>query len=289
MHASVDLVDVGSRASAATIDEDEKILMSRVALVQHYENMNYGRTKTASPQAKMSSPLPIKVLLIPFANFNTLDLNGPLDVLGNPALPEKTFEIHIAAKDDLTTAFENVIIKRHISLEQARSSLGDYDILIQPGGGPDSILPHLHPNDPWFAELLEIVAAFAKLPPSPRLDAGERVIMSICTGALLLGYAGVFDGLTATTHYLSLGQLREVCDDYVKRTPGAMGTTVVPDVPTDAIRYVDAGLNASNVRVISSGGISCGLDAALYLVAQRLGKYRAVDVAAMMEYAWRQM
>lgn len=236
----------------------------------------------------MPPPQPIPVLLIPFPDFNTLDLNGPLEVLGNAALPEHTFSITIAAKDDLTTATENAIIKRHISLEEARASLEDYDILIQPGGGPQSIMPHLVPNDPWFAELLDIVAAFAKLAPSPRLDAGERVIMSVCTGALFLGYAGVFDGLTATTHYLALDQLRHVCEDYVKRTPGAKGTKVVPDVPTEALRYVDAGLNGSKIRVISSGGISCGLDATLYLAAQRLGKDTAVSIAEMMEYAWRE-
>ena len=237
----------------------------------------------------MPLPQPIKVLLIPFPMFNTLDLNGPLEILGNAALPDATFEIHIAAKDELTTASENVIIKRHISLKQARASLEDYDILIQPGGGPGSIIPHLLPkNDGAFAELLDIVTAFAKLPPSPRLDAGERVLMSICTGALFLGYAGVLDGLTATTHYLSLDQLREVCADYVERHAGAKGTKVVPDVPTEAVRYVDAGLNASKVRIITSGGISCGLDATLYLAAQKLGKDQAVSIAEMMEYAWRE-
>jgi transcriptional regulator GlxA family with amidase domain len=74
----------------------------------------------------------------------------------------------------------------------------------------------------------------------------------------------------------------------VKRTPGAKGTKVVLDVPTDAIKYVDAGLNESKLRVISSGGISCDLDATLYLVSQRLGKDTAVSVAEVMEYAWRE-
>jgi transcriptional regulator GlxA family with amidase domain len=234
-------------------------------------------------------PQPIAVLLIPFPQFNTLDLNGPLEILGNAALPDHTFDITVAAKDDLTTATENVIIKRHISLDEARANLENYDILIQPGGGPDSIMPHLLPqNDHSFDELLDIVAAFAELPPSPRLDAGERVIMSVCTGALFLGYAGVFDGLTATTHFLALDQLRRVCADYVKRTPEAKGTKVVPKVPSDTVRWVDAGPNASQVRVVSSGGISCGLDATLYIVAQRLGKDQAGDIAAMMEYAWRE-
>jgi putative intracellular protease/amidase len=234
-------------------------------------------------------PQPIPVLLIPFPDFNTLDLNGPLEILGNAALDKDTFAITVAAKHDLTTAVENVIIKRHISLREARANLENYDILIQPGGGPGSIMPHLLAKDDYFFdELLDIVAAFAKLPPSPRLDAGERVIMSVCTGALLLGYAGVFDGLTATTHFLSLGQLQDVCEDYVKRTPGAKGTKVVPKVPTDALRWVDAGLNESKVRVISSGGISCGLDATLYLVSLRLGKEQAMGIAEMMEYAWRE-
>ncbi len=240
-----------------------------------------------------SKSQPIPVLLIPYPGFNTLDLNGPLEILGNAALEKDTFAITVAARDELTTAYENVIIKRHIALKEARVSLEDYDILIQPGGGPDSIMPYLlpedgSPRDHEFDELLDIVAAFAKLPPSPRLDAGERVIMSICTGALFLGYAGVFEGLTATTHFLALDQLQQVCEDYAKRTPGAKSTTIVPKEPTDALRWVDAGFNANKVRVISSGGISCGLDATLYLVSQWLGKQKAVEIARMMEYAWRQ-
>ena len=114
-------------------------------------------------------------------------------------------------------------------------------------------MPHLVPNKPWFDELLDVVTAFAKLSPSPRIDAGERVIMSICTGALLLGYAGVFDGLKAMTHYRALDQLCGVCADYVKRTPGAKGTKVVLDVPTDVIRYVDAGLTRARLGLSALG------------------------------------
>ena len=62
----------------------------------------------------MASPKPIPVLLIPFSDFNNLDLNGPLEILGSAALPKHTFAITIAAKEDLTTAIENVIIKRNI-------------------------------------------------------------------------------------------------------------------------------------------------------------------------------
>jgi hypothetical protein len=75
-------------------------------------------------------PQPIPVLLIPFPQFNTLDLNGPLEILGNAALPDRTFDVTVAAKYDLTIATENVIIKRHICLQEARANLENYDILI---------------------------------------------------------------------------------------------------------------------------------------------------------------
>jgi len=113
---------------------------------------------------------------------------------------------------------------------------------------------------------------------------------------LLLGYVGAFDGLEATTHFLALDTLRQICADYVKRTAGAMGTTVLPassaatgEEKPKSVRYVDAGLNASEVHVISSGGISCGIDASLYLLGMKLGRGKAVTVAGMMEYAWREM
>jgi transcriptional regulator GlxA family with amidase domain len=230
------------------------------------------------------SVAPISVLLIAFPGFNTLDLNGPLEILANAALQPNPFTITIAAEHELTTAFENVVIKRRISLGDAKKSLEEYDILIQPGGGPDTIIPHLCES----AELLEILAAFAKLGPSSRPCAGERVIMSICTGALFCGYIGVFDGLQATTHHLALDQLKKVCGEYVARTPGAKGTDIIQNSPPFKLRYVDAGYNTSNVRVISSGGISCGLDATLYLVSLRLGKCAALSVASMMEYNWQE-
>jgi len=232
------------------------------------------------------SVAPISVLLIAFPGFNTLDLNGPLEILANAALPTNTFAITIAAKYEFTTAFENVIIKRHISLGDAKKSLEEYDILIQPGGGPDSIMSHL--GDCEFVELLDILASFAKLGPSSRPGAGERVIMSICTGALLCGYAGVFDGLQATTHHLALDQLKQVCGEYVARTPGAKGTDVILNSPPFKLRYVDAGYNKYDVRIISSGGISCGLDATLFLVSLRLGKDTALSIANMMEYTWQE-
>ena len=52
-------------------------------------------------------------------------------------------------------------------------------------------------------------------------------------------------------------------------------------------RYVDAGLNNAGVRIISSGGISCGLDASLHVVSLRVDEDEARRVADLIDYGWR--
>ncbi|KAG6360940.1 hypothetical protein INS49_012008 [Diaporthe citri] len=52
-------------------------------------------------------------------------------------------------------------------------------------------------------------------------------------------------------------------------------------------RFVDSGLNDSEIRVISAGGISCGIDASLYLVKLLLGEEEAISTAELLDYAYR--
>jgi transcriptional regulator GlxA family with amidase domain len=52
-------------------------------------------------------------------------------------------------------------------------------------------------------------------------------------------------------------------------------------------RFVDSGINDSQVRIISSGGISCGIDASLHVVTLRAGEAEALDSAKLLDYAWR--
>ncbi len=89
------------------------------------------------------------------------------------------------------------------------------------------------------------------------------ICFSVCTGAFYLGEAGLLDGKTATTFHSSIPDLRE-------RFPKA---TVRDDV-----RFVDNG------SVITTGGISAGIDGALYLVSKLKGKSVALRVAENMEY-----
>jgi transcriptional regulator GlxA family with amidase domain len=235
---------------------------------------------------------PISILLLAYPTFNTLDLNGPLEVLGNFALQSNPFTLTIAASTEHTVAAESVVIQRHISIPIALARLEEFDVLIQPGGLSQPLLDHLKPGDDTYSGLLEVIATFTTLGHSERLG-GNRIIMSICTGAFFLGYAGVFEGISATTHFLALRGLQELCDGYNARRPGSKPTAVVPDPnkkPDTDFRYVmiQDGRH-EKVRVISSGGISCALDASLYLVELLKGREKADEVARIMQYAWRRM
>ncbi len=86
---------------------------------------------------------------------------------------------------------------------------------------------------------------------------------SVCTGAFLLGKAGLLDGLTVTTFHESIEALR-------KNFPKA---TVL-----DNVRFVDNG------KIITTAGISAGIDGALHLVTKLRGEETARNVVHYMEY-----
>jgi len=92
------------------------------------------------------------------------------------------------------------------------------------------------------------------------------LVSSVCTGALLLAKAGLLEGMTATTHHGAIALLKEV----------APHTTVEEDT-----RIVDNG------RIITSAGISAGIDMSLYVISKLLGKDQALKTAHYMEYDWK--
>lgn len=93
----------------------------------------------------------------------------------------------------------------------------------------------------------------------------ERVelLLSVCTGALLLAKAGLLENLSATTHFRAFDELRAL----------APNTTLCPDE-----RYVDNG------KIILSAGISAGIDMSLYVVERLLGADQARATARHMQY-----
>ena len=90
-----------------------------------------------------------------------------------------------------------------------------------------------------------------------------ELLLSVCTGSLILAKAGLLDGLSATTHFKAVEQMQEA----------APNTQIFPKK-----RWVDNG------RIILSAGVSAGIDMSLYVVSKLHGEVVAVDTATYIQY-----
>lgn len=122
------------------------------------------------------------------------------------------------------------------------------DIVIFPGGPSSNIT-----NDAEFF-------AWAK-----KVSAEAEIAQSVCTGAFVLAKAGMLDNLDVTTFHGAIEGLR-------KLTPNAR--------VQDGRRFVDNG------HIVTTAGISAGIDGSLNVVARLLGRRIADQVATYMEYHW---
>jgi transcriptional regulator GlxA family with amidase domain len=123
------------------------------------------------------------------------------------------------------------------------------DIIVIPGGGTTGLR-----QDEGFMAWVADAASKTDLS------------MSVCTGAFVLADIGALDGVKATTHWSAISGL----------AGAAQRTKVLSDV-----RFVDSG------KVVTTAGVSAGIDGALHVVARLLGRAAAEDAARHMEYEWR--
>lgn len=121
------------------------------------------------------------------------------------------------------------------------------DILIHPGGPGARTLMRDDSHLEWVR--------------SKRAEA--LILASVCTGSLVYASAGLLTGRPATTHWQSLNLLSE------------LDPTIITDVEA---RFVDDG------DVVTSAGVSAGIDMALHLVARLAGSERARDVRRDIQY-----
>jgi transcriptional regulator GlxA family with amidase domain len=122
------------------------------------------------------------------------------------------------------------------------------DILVIPGGQSGSLT-----SDARFM-------AWAK----PAIEASE-LTLTVCSGAFVAAKAGVLDGRPATTWYGSVDLLRKL----------------YPNVQAqDGRRFVDSG------KIVTTAGVSAGIDGALHVVARLTGRNTADRTARYMEYHW---
>jgi transcriptional regulator GlxA family with amidase domain len=190
-----------------------------------------------------------RVAVLLFDNVEVMDFAGPFEVFGVAGQREgkHLFDVYTVARES-----KPVLARNNLSINPDYSfrDCPTMDILVVPGGFGTRREKH----NPSVLDFIRQHAGQA-----------ERVL-SVCSGALLLAKAGLLDGLHATTHRGALTELRI----------DAPTANVLQDV-----RVVDNG------KVVLSAGISAGIDAALYLVAELHGLEQAIETATYMEYDWR--
>lgn len=189
-----------------------------------------------------------RVAVVLFDDVEVLDFAGPFEVFG--VAQSLTGE---AAFDVVTVALEpgEVIARNDLRVIPSFSAadLHHADILVVPGGPGTR-------RQMTNSRMLEFVRA---------ASASAELTLSVCTGALLLGSAGLLWGRAATTHWAAIGEL-EALD---------CGATLLPGA-----RVVDNG------SLVVCAGVSAGIDGALYVVERLLGRPQADATARAMEYDW---
>ncbi len=194
-----------------------------------------------------------RVGIVLFTNIEVLDFCGPFEVFSTTALNEEKrreelspFEVVLVAENSepiVTTGGMRVIP------DFIFKNCPKLDILVVPGGW--GTIKEM--NNPvmlnWLRERAQEV----------------ETLTSVCTGSMLLGFAGLIEGLHVTTHWRSLDWMKE-------------------SFPSSTVEYdkhfVEDG------HVFTSAGISAGIDMSLKVVARYFGETIARATAKHMEYPY---
>jgi transcriptional regulator GlxA family with amidase domain len=181
-----------------------------------------------------------RVLIVAFPGVQTLDVTGPAEVLRAAAkLHPPGYEVTLVAPEEGPLRTSTVTIVPDLSLNACRFPI---DTLIVAGGTGTRRAE----EDEHLIEWLRAAAGRA------------RRVTSVCTGAFLLARAGLLDGRRATTHWAS-------CADLAGRYPAV---TVEPDP-----------IFVRDGNVVTSAGVTAGMDLALALVEEDLGREVALEAA----------
>ena len=193
-------------------------------------------TRSATSEASTQKPFTICFYLQD--NVEVLDFAGPLEVFTAAG-----FNVFTVSKTQKPIHSQGVLtVVPEFSIENAPAA----NMMVFFGGG------HGSPStDPavinWIKSRVNTTDYF----------------MSVCTGAFIMGRAGILDGLSATCYQAQLDNLQKALPK----------TTVLRGV-----RVVDNG------RVLSTAGVSAGIDGAIYFVSKVKGEAYGQYVADLIEY-----
>ncbi|WP_033429821.1 DJ-1/PfpI family protein [Saccharothrix syringae] len=213
----------------------------------HASALSAGALAAGAP-ASASSPLRVQVLM--FDGVEEQDWAAPAEVLGMAgAMSNGALTTTLVTTGRPATVTCN--FGARVEVTQGWSP-HEAEVLVVPGGGR-----YTDPTGPGVRRLM------ADQQFLRRLAAADVLRVGICTGVMVLAAAGVARGRNATTHSRAKADL------------AARGATVIN------ARVVDDG------DLVTGGGVTSGLDVALWLVERFLGARTAQQVETIMEYERR--
>lgn len=180
-----------------------------------------------------------------FEGMELLDFAGPYEVFtmvnqGDPS----TFNVYTVSENQPEVrSFNGLVAKADYTFNNSPHA----DILVIPGG--------INPSDQLANER---VLNWIK-----EQSSHAEIILSVCTGTLLLAKAGLLKGLSATTHHMAYDLLVELAPDATIKK---------------GKRFIDNG------KIITSAGVSAGIDSSFYVVSRLLGTEVAIQASNTMEY-----
>ncbi|KAK1759434.1 protein DJ-1 [Echria macrotheca] len=267
---------------------------------------------------------PIEVLIALQPKFNLLDFAGPLEVLttaqhdaNDPS--SKAFEITIASGEPKVLSEQGVIVGSQVSWKEAHDRLGDFDVLVVVGGGTEEVLKEK-------AEPLDLITAFSevqKADPSRErtllsvctgsLLLAQQGILAGLSATTHPDFIIKFENLCSQAAVRDLGERTDVIEDaryvvnnlrfelgdedenpYIRRKSDARRPS---NARKGSISFKGsnsrresiarrAAMRLGGLRVITSGGVAAGMDAALYLVGVLVSDETANEVARIMQLSF---
>jgi transcriptional regulator GlxA family with amidase domain len=183
-----------------------------------------------------------QIAFVLYPGLTPLDLIGPLQVLAPLPRVDPTFEVVVVAESPKVIPTDAVVTlaPSHV-FDDAKSPFA----IVVPGGGQPTLAACGNRT------LIDYVIGAAS---------GAEIVMSVCTGALILASAGLLDDRPATTHWAYVDILEGLGAKYLHQ------------------RWVEDG------RFLTTAGVSAGIDGALYLASRLVGEETTKLIQRGIEY-----
>ncbi|SDR44062.1 DJ-1/PfpI family protein [Natronobacterium texcoconense] len=189
--------------------------------------------------------------IVLFDGFDELDAIGPYEVLENGAELGADLETRLVTLEGDTDE-DGLVTASHGLRVEPEGTLGEPDLLVVPGGG-------------WTTEGgVRAVVEDGSIPAAvDECYTAGATVASVCTGGMILSEAGLLEGRPAATHHVAVDDLADTDANVVDE------------------RVVDDG------DVLTAGGVTSGIDLALWILEREFGEDVADAVSERMVHERR--